>query len=57
MDYDPKQMEQKWQDYWDKNQTFKVDRAGEKNLYVLDMFTYPWLMITVAPLLIGKPPY
>ncbi len=39
------EIEKKWQDFWDKNQTFKVteDKAvpAEKRIYVLDMFPYP----------------
>ena len=43
--YDFKVIEKKWQDYWEKNQTFKTieDPAfpKEKRYYVLDMFPYP----------------
>ncbi len=39
------EIEKKWQDFWDQNQTFKVseDKAvpAEKRIYVLDMFPYP----------------
>ncbi|MBN8548488.1 MAG: leucine--tRNA ligase [Deltaproteobacteria bacterium] len=34
-------MEKKWQDYWEKNQTFKVGKPGPKKFYCLDMFPYP----------------
>ncbi len=35
------QIELKWQEYWSKNRTFRAADAGEKKLYVLDMFPYP----------------
>ena len=40
--YDHKQIESKWQKYWDENRTFcaEVDRSKPKH-YVLDMFPYP----------------
>ncbi|MDN3722811.1 class I tRNA ligase family protein [Aequorivita sp. SDUM287046] len=35
-------IEEKWQKYWAKNQTFKADNTSEKpKYYVLDMFPYP----------------
>ncbi|MBA1393114.1 leucine--tRNA ligase, partial [Lactobacillus sp. XV13L] len=35
-------VEKKWQEYWQKNQTFKTTTAKDKdNFYVLDMFPYP----------------
>ena len=43
--YEPRQIEPKWQQYWDEHQTFVTpnhppeDAAGK--LYVLDMFPYP----------------
>src|SRR5215813_7599688 len=42
MPYDPKQIEPKWQQYWEVNGTFgaKVD-ATKPKFYVLDMFPYP----------------
>src|SRR6476659_5604544 len=42
MPYDPKQIEPKWQQYWEANRTFatEVDLAKPK-FYVLDMFPYP----------------
>jgi leucyl-tRNA synthetase len=42
MPYDPKQIEPKWQQYWEVNGTFaaEVDPAKPK-FYVLDMFPYP----------------
>ncbi|HEY9004290.1 MAG TPA: leucine--tRNA ligase [Mucilaginibacter sp.] len=42
MDYQFKDIEQKWQQFWAKNQTFKVDNDSQKpKYYVLDMFPYP----------------
>src|SRR5215813_1202346 len=42
MPYDPKQIEPKWQQYWEANGTFgaEVDPTKPK-FYVLDMFPYP----------------
>jgi leucyl-tRNA synthetase len=40
--YDHKQIESKWQKYWDDNKIFKVNNKSEKKpFYVLDMFPYP----------------
>lgn len=43
--YDFKVIEKKWQDYWEKNETFKTTEdpsfPKEKRYYVLDMFPYP----------------
>lgn len=41
--YEPAEIEPKWQDYWLKNKTFKaIDFAPDRpKLYVLDMFPYP----------------
>ncbi|MGA9649011.1 leucine--tRNA ligase [Pedobacter sp.] len=42
MDYQFKEIEQKWQKYWADNQTFKAEGNSEKpKYYVLDMFPYP----------------
>ncbi|KQC02765.1 leucine--tRNA ligase [Pedobacter sp. Hv1] len=42
MDYQFKEIEQKWQKYWAANQTFKADTNSSKpKYYVLDMFPYP----------------
>ncbi|GGW51224.1 leucine--tRNA ligase [Arenibacter certesii] len=42
MNYDFKKIEEKWQGYWAKNQTFKVENNSDKEkFYVLDMFPYP----------------
>lgn len=41
-EYNHKQIEQKWQKYWEENQTFRaeIDKSKPK-YYVLDMFPYP----------------
>lgn len=42
MDYQFKEIEQKWQKFWAENQTFKAESNSEKpKYYVLDMFPYP----------------
>jgi leucyl-tRNA synthetase len=42
MDYQFKDIEQKWQQFWADNQTFKADDTTTKpKYYVLDMFPYP----------------
>ncbi len=42
MDYQFKDIEQKWQQFWAENQTFKADNNSSKpKYYVLDMFPYP----------------
>lgn len=42
MKYDHIKIERKWQDYWLRNKTFKVDIEDKKpKYYVLDMFPYP----------------
>lgn len=42
MDYDFRQVEKKWQQYWEKHQVFKVDIDHSRpKFYVLDMFPYP----------------
>ncbi|MDB2633175.1 leucine--tRNA ligase [Flavobacteriaceae bacterium] len=42
MQYNFKEIEEKWQDYWAKNETFKASNASDKpKYYVLDMFPYP----------------
>lgn len=42
MKYDHKKIEAKWQNYWKKNKTFKVEVDHNKpKYYVLDMFPYP----------------
>ncbi len=40
--YDPRAIEAKWQDYWERNKTFRSHEDSSKpKLYVLDMFPYP----------------
>ncbi len=42
MSYDFNKIEEKWQEYWAKNQTFKASNDSSKpKYYVLDMFPYP----------------
>nr|WP_294790545.1 leucine--tRNA ligase [uncultured Mucilaginibacter sp.] len=42
MDYQFKDIEQKWQQFWADNGTFKAENNSEKpKYYVLDMFPYP----------------
>jgi leucyl-tRNA synthetase len=41
--YDFRRIESRWQQYWEQNQTFRVEDcvADKRKLYVLDMFPYP----------------
>ncbi|TDG36282.1 leucine--tRNA ligase [Pedobacter changchengzhani] len=42
MDYQFKEIEEKWQQFWADNQTFKAeDNSTKPKYYVLDMFPYP----------------
>lgn len=42
MRYDFNDIEEKWQDHWAKNKTFKASNTSDKpKYYVLDMFPYP----------------
>ena len=42
MVYDPKQIEPKWQEYWQKNDVYKTEIDHSKpKYYSLDMFPYP----------------
>lgn len=42
MVYQHRIIEKKWQDYWDKHETFKTtEREGYPKFYALDMFPYP----------------
>ena len=42
MVYQHRIIEKKWQDYWDKHETFKTtEREGHPKFYALDMFPYP----------------
>ncbi|MEC9441865.1 MAG: leucine--tRNA ligase [Myxococcota bacterium] len=41
-DYKPEEIEPRWQNYWEENQTFVVDEDADRpKYYVLDMFPYP----------------
>ena len=42
-EYNHKIIEKKWQDYWEKNHTFKTDvwDFSKPKFYALDMFPYP----------------
>jgi len=41
--YNPKEIEPKWQQYWEENETFKTDvwDFSKPKFYALDMFPYP----------------
>ncbi|AJY76258.1 leucine--tRNA ligase [Paenibacillus beijingensis] len=40
--YNPLVIEPKWQQYWDRNETFKTtEDSGKPKFYALDMFPYP----------------
>ncbi|PJZ27399.1 leucine--tRNA ligase [Leptospira hartskeerlii] len=42
MDYPFRKIESKWQDYWEKNSSFRTDlRSSKPKFYCLDMFPYP----------------
>ena len=43
MRYEHSEIEKKWQEYWEKNDTFKTDvwDFSKPKYYVLDMFPYP----------------
>ncbi len=43
MEYNYKEIEKKWQHYWEENKTFKTpeDLTNPKKCYILDMFPYP----------------
>jgi len=43
MSFDHKEIEKKWQNYWDENQTFYTDvhDFSKPKYYALDMFPYP----------------
>ncbi|MCL2519674.1 MAG: leucine--tRNA ligase [Spirochaetaceae bacterium] len=53
--YNFSEIEKKWQNYWESNQTFKVTEdeniAKDKRKYILDMFPYP----SAAGLHVGHP--
>jgi leucyl-tRNA synthetase len=40
--YNPKIIERRWQEHWQKNKTFRTpDRSDKPKFYILDMFPYP----------------
>ena len=42
MDYKHKDIELKWQNYWEVNKTFRVlESSNKEKFYILDMFPYP----------------
>lgn len=42
MEYNFKEIEQKWQEYWESHKTYKVDIDPKRpKFYILDMFPYP----------------
>ncbi|OFZ28917.1 MAG: leucine--tRNA ligase, partial [Bacteroidetes bacterium RIFOXYC2_FULL_40_12] len=42
MEYKFNEIEKKWQEYWRKNQTYKINiNTSKPKFYVLDMFPYP----------------
>ncbi|GAB1404409.1 MAG: class I tRNA ligase family protein [Lentimicrobiaceae bacterium] len=42
MDYNFREIEQKWQQFWSENKTYKTEiDYGKPKFYVLDMFPYP----------------
>ncbi|MCG8331973.1 MAG: leucine--tRNA ligase [Chitinophagales bacterium] len=42
MDYQPRDIEQRWRKYWEENEIYKVEVDHNKpKYYVLDMFPYP----------------
>ena len=42
MDYNPREIEQKWKAFWEDQQVYKVSNDSDRpKYYVLDMFPYP----------------
>jgi len=42
MEYNFREIEQRWQNFWKENNTYKVENKSDKpKYYVLDMFPYP----------------
>ncbi|TPI01839.1 leucine--tRNA ligase [Mycoplasma struthionis] len=39
--YNHKKIEEKWQNYWEKNKSFVTEENSIKKAYILDMFPYP----------------
>ncbi len=43
MEYNPQEIELKWQKYWQEADIFKVrEETGKSKYYLLEMFPYPW---------------
>ncbi|MCI5050958.1 MAG: class I tRNA ligase family protein [Candidatus Pacebacteria bacterium] len=42
-EYNPQEIEKKWQQYWEENNTYKVENKveGKENFYALSEFAYP----------------
>lgn len=40
-EYNPADLDKKWQEFWENNKTFRTPEAGDKKFYCLDMFPYP----------------
>jgi leucyl-tRNA synthetase len=40
-EYNPKSIEPKWQDFWDRQDFYRTGDNAEKRYYVLEMFPYP----------------
>ncbi|MCZ0755188.1 leucine--tRNA ligase [Anoxybacillus sp. J5B_2022] len=42
MSFNHREIEKKWQEYWEENKTFKTtEEDGKRKFYALDMFPYP----------------
>lgn len=41
MEYNFREIEKKWHEYWITNEVYKVKDTGKEKFYVLDMFPYP----------------
>ena len=41
MDYNFREIEKKWREYWIANKVYKVEKNDKPKYYVLDMFPYP----------------
>ncbi|MCB0338888.1 MAG: class I tRNA ligase family protein, partial [Bdellovibrionales bacterium] len=50
-EYNHSDIETKWQEYWEANNTFHVEKSGKKKMFCMDMFPYP----SGAGLHIGHP--
>ena len=41
MDYNFREIEKKWREYWIANKVYKVEKNDKPKYFVLDMFPYP----------------